>query len=49
MYSKGFGKIAGSIMNGAAMQGSTVAILITKEFLMPVSIPSGVKALVSTV
>lgn len=47
MYSKGLGKIAGFIVNVAAMHGSTIVIL--KEFYLPESTPSGVKAFVTTV
>ena len=47
MYSKGFGKIEELIVKVAAMHGST--IVTKKEFVMPVSIPKGVRAFVATV
>ena len=47
MYSKGFGKIEELMVNVAAIHGST--IVSKKEFLMPVSIPKGVRAFVATV
>ena len=44
---KGFGKIAELIVNVAAMHGLTIVTL--KEFDLPESTPSGVRAFVTTV